>query len=93
MTTKIYKFTIAIFLILIAFNAYSQPKNETLKVITYNIWNGYDFGNDEERRSELNQWMKNQQPSIIGLQELCKYSSIKLSEDAKKWGHEHSVLL
>ncbi len=37
--------------------------------------------------------MKQQNPNIVGLQELCKYSPEKLKEDAKNWGHNYSVLL
>ena len=72
-------------------NSYSQENN--LKVITYNIWNGYDWGKDEDRRSRTNQWITDQNPSIVALQELCKYNHKKLAEDAKNWGHEYSVLL
>lgn len=66
---------------------------ETLKVITYNIWNGFDWGKDKARRTKLQQWMKAQKADIVALQELCKYSPQKLEEDAKSWGHNYSVLL
>lgn len=72
-------------------NSYSQQN--TLKFITYNIWNGYDWGKDEERRANLVNWVNEQEPSIVALQELCKYTPEKLKEDARSWGHEHSVLL
>jgi len=68
-------------------------QERSLKVITYNIWNGYDWGKDNARRADLVNWMKEQQPDIVALQELCKYSPNKLKEDAKGWGHEYSVLL
>lgn len=68
-------------------------ENESFKIISYNIWNGFDWGKDENRRSELTSWVKDQNPTIVGLQELCKYSDAKLKEDAKKWGHNYSVLL
>lgn len=63
------------------------------KVISYNIWNGYDWGKDEARRGQTNEWIGAQKPSIVALQELCKYTPEKLAEDAKSWGHDHSVLL
>ncbi len=72
-------------------NSYSQQS--TLKFITYNIWNGYDWGNDEDRRARLGNWINEQEPSIVALQELCKYTSKKLKDDAKSWGHDFSVLL
>lgn len=77
---------------LFALSANAQPK-ETVKVISYNIWNGFDWGNDETRRAELVNWMSEQKPDVVGLQELCKYSDKKLTEDAGGWGHNYSVLL
>lgn len=72
---------------------FSVAQDGTLKVITYNIWNGYDWGKDEDRRLRVNTWIKNQNPDIVALQELCKYNDKKLAEDALSWGHEYSILL
>ncbi|MGC9355823.1 MAG: sialate O-acetylesterase, partial [Mariniphaga sp.] len=69
----------------------SEP--DTLRVITYNIWNGFDWGKDTLRRRKLQQWVNTQQPSVVALQELCAYTPKKLQEDAKSWGHAYSVLL
>lgn len=80
-------------LFLFALNSFSQIKSKEQKIISYNIWNGYDFGKDEERRGKLVNWMKSESPTIVGLQELVRYTPEKLEEDAKNWGHEHSVLL
>ena len=71
----------------------TMAQENTLKILTYNIWNGYDWGEDEDRRNRVNTWIKNQDPDIVALQELCKYTSEKLAEDALSWGHEYSVLL
>lgn len=71
----------------------SQKNSNDFKVITYNIWNGFDWGNDEKRRTEVQQWMKSQKPNVVALQELCKYTPEKLKEDALSWGHEYSFLL
>ncbi|NBC65072.1 MAG: hypothetical protein GVY07_05330 [Bacteroidetes bacterium] len=68
-------------------------KVDNLKVITYNIWNGFDWGNDEERRQRVQEWMRSQRPSITALQELNNYTPAKLKEDAESWGHPYSVLL
>ena len=89
-------FLLLVFSVLITFSqtvAKTEKPAKPFKIITYNIWNGYDFGKDEKRRAELVNWMKEQNPAIIGLQELCNYSPEKLKEDAKNWGHEYSVLL
>jgi endonuclease/exonuclease/phosphatase family metal-dependent hydrolase len=77
----------------VEYSAESTSENDTFTVITYNIWNGFDWGKDTLRRSKLQQWMKKQQPSVVALQELCGYTSEKLEEDAKSWGHNYSVLL
>ena len=61
--------------------------------MTYNIWNGFDWGKDTERRSNLVDWVDSQKTDIIALQELCNYTPEKLAEDAKGWGHDYSVLL
>ena len=72
-------------------NSFSQEN--TLKIMTYNIWNGFDWGKDTERRSNLVDWVDSQKTDIIALQELCNYTPEKLAEDAKGWGHDYSVLL
>lgn len=84
-------FLILLVLLSLSSNTFSQQNK--LKVITYNIWNGYDWGKDENRRSQMNNWIDDQNPSIVALQELCNYTPEKLKEDAGSWGHEHSALL
>lgn len=71
----------------------NKETKESFKVITYNIWNGFDWGKDELRREKLRQWVIEQKPAVVALQELCKYTPQKLAEDAKSWGHAYSVLL
>ena len=71
----------------------SESSKEILKVMTYNIWNGFDWGKDSVRRRKLQQWVKKQQPSVVALQELCAYTPEKLQEDARSWGHNYSELL
>ena len=83
-------YLIFLFFLCSSINTFSQAE---YKVVTYNIWNGYDWGKDEDRRNRTNQWIANQNPSIVALQELCKYNDKKLEEDGKSWGHQHSVLL
>lgn len=72
---------------------FSQQESETIKIISYNIWNGYDFGKDELRREKVVNWIDKQKPTIVGLQELVNYTPKKLKEDANNWGHSYSVLL
>lgn len=69
----------------------AQDKN--LKVITYNIWNGFDFRKDIDRKNGVIDWLIDQKPDVLALQELCGYNQEALLEDAKKWGHNHAVIL
>ncbi|MEG3658335.1 endonuclease/exonuclease/phosphatase family protein [Arenibacter palladensis] len=71
----------------------SQEKKGDFKIITCNIWNGYDWGKEEPRRVKLQNWMNAQAPDVVALQELCAYTPEKLREDATAWGHEYSILL
>lgn len=65
----------------------------TLKVLSYNIWNGFDWGKDEDRREKLTNWIHSKKPDVVALQELCAYTEEKLLEDAKKWGHDYAIIL
>ncbi|MFK5974311.1 MAG: endonuclease/exonuclease/phosphatase family protein [Flavobacteriaceae bacterium] len=73
--------------------SYAQKQSNKLKVITYNIWNGFDWGKDNVRQEKLISWIKSQQPDVVALQELCGYTEEKLKNHASKWGHEYTVLL
>ncbi|MCG8308756.1 MAG: endonuclease/exonuclease/phosphatase family protein [Cytophagales bacterium] len=87
----IKKMLIVVLLVVSHGTSYSQPYK--LKVVSYNIWNGYEWGKDSLRRSKLIGWMDARKPDIVALQELCAYTEEKLAKDAGAWGHEHSVLL
>jgi endonuclease/exonuclease/phosphatase family metal-dependent hydrolase len=65
----------------------------SLKIITYNIWNGFDWGKDQARHGRFVKWVRQQAPDVLALQELCGYTEEKLQADAAEWGHAYSVLL
>ncbi|EAR00980.1 endonuclease/exonuclease/phosphatase family protein [Maribacter sp. HTCC2170] len=66
---------------------------ENFKLISYNIWNGFEWGKDTVRQEKLLSWMDSKKPDVVALQELCDYNDDKLTQDAKAWGHDYSVLL
>ncbi|WP_420322643.1 endonuclease/exonuclease/phosphatase family protein [Flagellimonas sp.] len=74
-------------------SAQEQSKDSTLKVMSYNIWNGFDWGKDEARREKCVNWIKSKKPDVVALQELCGYTEEMLKEDALKWGHKYVQLL
>ncbi|WP_430812254.1 MULTISPECIES: endonuclease/exonuclease/phosphatase family protein [unclassified Carboxylicivirga] len=71
----------------------NKQAQKTIKVMTYNIWNGFDWGKDTERKANLIEWVKKQKPDVLALQELCGYTEDQLKEDAMQWGHQYVQLL
>lgn len=61
--------------------------------MSYNIWNGFEWGKDKERKTQCIDWIKNKKPDVLALQELCGYTEEMLKEDALKWGHPYVQLL
>ena len=86
---KQYFFLIAVFS-LFSDTLYSQ---DHLKVMTYNIWNGFDWGKDTNRKNNMVLWIKSKDPDVLALQELCGYNEEKLRKDAEKWGHPYVKIL
>lgn len=70
-----------------------QEDTKTLKVISYNIWNGFDYGKDTDRKDKFIDWVNTQKPDVFALQELLGYTEQQLIEDAKKWGHNYVEIL
>ncbi|MEQ6120320.1 endonuclease/exonuclease/phosphatase family protein [Reichenbachiella sp. MALMAid0571] len=82
-------------LLVISFRGKLNPPDESkkIKVISYNIWNGFDWGQDKQRQENMVSWVNSQKPDVLALQELCGYTLEKLREDAKKWGHSYAEIL
>jgi exodeoxyribonuclease-3 len=64
----------------------------SLKIITHNLWDGFTK-KEQPRRQQWLQWMPEQAPDVLVLQELNGYTPQRLQLEAKLWGHEHSELL
>ena len=71
-----------------------MPRNEdTLKVITYNIRDGFDLGKNTFRKENVANWIKSKNPDVVALQELCAFNQKMLEEFAKEWGHNYVLIL
>lgn len=68
-------------------------RDASLRIISYNIWNGFDWGKDTFRMKALGTWLKDQQPDVVALQELCGYDEARLKREAARWGHPYVSLL
>jgi endonuclease/exonuclease/phosphatase family metal-dependent hydrolase len=64
-----------------------------LKIISYNIWNGYEWGKDTLRKQQLLKWLSAQNTDIVAWQELCGYTQQRLQVDALSIGHKYALLL
>ncbi|MEE2657011.1 MAG: endonuclease/exonuclease/phosphatase family protein [Candidatus Latescibacterota bacterium] len=71
----------------------TTDKEDRIRVISYNIWNGFEWGKDRERHAAFLHWMRSQASDVVALQELCGYDLEKLGQDARKWGHAHAAIL
>jgi len=80
-------------LLLIGLSVAAYGQSQKLKVLSYNILNGFDWGKDTAREANLVAWMKAQKADVIALQELCGFTEEKLSSLAEKWGHAHTIIL
>lgn len=97
-TPSAYRKTVLMLLTLIPSVVFAQkqeiaPKQNRLKVISYNIWNGFNHGKDKDRKQKAIDWFKAQRPDVVALQELNSYTQEKLLNDAKKWGHNYAEIV
>lgn len=70
-----------------------SAQSQTLKVISYNIWNGFDWGKDTVREEAMVQWLQQQDADVIGFQELNAFTPEKFARLALQWGHPYTLLL
>lgn len=82
-----------VFLILLIFSYSLQAQNTRLRVISYNILDGFNGGKDSVRQGKTAAWIKSQNANVVSLQELVGYTDERLRKEASQWGHKYSVLL
>ena len=82
-----------LFLLIAVSPLLSGQNKEAVRIISYNIWNGFDWGKDTARAQAFQEWMRSVDCDVAALQELCAYNDKRLQQEAALWGHPHSVLL
>ena len=70
-----------------------QTPDSGLRIISYNIWNGFEWGRDTTRLKALGLWLKERDADVVALQELCGYDEGRLRREAAVWGHDYVALL
>lgn len=84
------KLVLVFTLLLWGMGAFAQTP---IKLISYNIWNGFEWGKDKDREQKFIEWIKAQHPDVVAYQELCGYTDERLQKQAKAYGHAFSALL
>lgn len=70
-----------------------RDNQQVIKIISYNIFNGFNWGKDTSRQDKFVEWVKQQSPDIIALQELCGFSETKLLDLAYSYGHSYAAIV
>ena len=79
--------------VLLLISSLLSAQSRDLKVMTYNILTGFDWGKDTTRQTKMVEWLNEQAPDVLALQELCDFTQQKLEMLALGWGHEYAVIL
>lgn len=64
-----------------------------VRVVSYNILNGFDWGKDKDREARFINWVKDVKPDILALQELCGFTEDSLLKLGKSWGHSYAAIV
>ena len=66
---------------------------QKVRIISYNILDGFQHGQDKDRMARLTEWVKEQDPDILSLNELCGFTAASLKEFAAGYGHPYSAIV
>ena len=81
-----------LFIWLLPVTSNGQPAGkEKLRVISYNIWNGFEH--DASRRPNFINWIKGQQPDILAMTELVGFTEKDLGQLASEYGHKYYAIV
>lgn len=70
-----------------------EAGHEKIRIISYNIFNGFDYKKDKDRKTRFVNWVIRQDPEVLALQELCGFTEKDLGELAKTWGHPYAAIV
>ena len=57
-----------------------RTDRQKIKIISYNIMDGFSNGSDKDRIARFTAWVKEQSPDVLALNELCGFTEAKLKE-------------
>lgn len=79
------------FIIMLCLLSISGAAQDTMKIMTYNIWDGFEHKPD--RRAGFVEFIRSENPDILMLDELVELTADSLALLAKDCGYEYSAIL
>lgn len=70
-----------------------RTDRQKIKIISYNIMNGFSDGTDKDRINRFTEWVKEQLPDVLALQELCSFNEAELKQLAATYGHSYVAIV
>ena len=70
-----------------------RTDRQKIKIISYNIMDGFSNGSDKDRIARFTAWVKEQSPDVLALNELCGFTEAKLKELAASYGHPYAAIV
>lgn len=70
-----------------------RQDRQKVKIISYNIFDGFDSDKDKDRKKQFVEWVKEQSPDVLALQELCGFNEDKLKQLAAMYGHNYVAIV
>jgi exodeoxyribonuclease III len=56
---------VALLIIVFSLNFQVIAQTDPIKVMSYNIWNGFEWGKDKDREAAMVKWLKEQDADVI----------------------------
>lgn len=70
-----------------------QKDLEKVRIISYNILNGFDNLTDTDRMNRMADWIREKDPEVLALQELVGFKEKDLKEFAQLYGHPYVAIV
>lgn len=70
-----------------------SASSDTLRIITYNVWVGFDWSDDTERMDSFVNYINGEAPDVVAMQELNGFTYSTLAKLAARWGHNNVAIV
>lgn len=70
-----------------------RTDRQKVKIMSYNILDGFDRLRDRDRMSRFAEWIKKQAPDVLALDELCGFTEADLKKLAAAYGHPYVAIV